>query len=104
MDRIEKLKAFLNDTPDDNFLKHALALEFIKISNDREAEVIFNEILGSNPQYVGSYYHLGKLLERKGNVQQAIGVYEKGMEIAESVSDNHAYNELRGALEELSDV
>ena len=30
MEKIEKLKSFLNNSPEDPFLKHALALEYIK--------------------------------------------------------------------------
>ena len=63
MNRIEKIHELLQQTPGDNFLRHALALEFIKIENDKEARVLFESILKDSPEYVGSYYHLGKLLE-----------------------------------------
>ena len=62
MDRIEKLKTFLESTPADSFLQHALALEYIKVGDDGEARKLFKEILLREPTYVGSYYHLGKLL------------------------------------------
>ena len=102
MDRIEKLKEFLAASPTDNFLQHALALEYIKLGNDAAARSLFEEILTRDPGYVGSYYHLAKLLERTGNIEEAIRVYEKGMEIAKSAGENHAYGELRGAYEELT--
>ncbi len=101
MDRIEKLKAFLQESPGDSFLKHALALEYIKLGDDSAAKLLFEEILGKEPGYVGSYYHLGKLLERAGLTDKAVQVYEKGMEEAKKAGDNHAYGELRGAYEEL---
>lgn len=103
MDRIEKLKQFLTESPGDSFLKHALALEYVKTGNDTEAERLFTEILHANEDYVGSYYHLGKLAERKGDEQKAIEVYAKGMEVARTAGDNHALGELRGAWEELND-
>lgn len=102
MDRIEKLKEFLKQTPADSFLKHALALEYIKIGDDAEAKKIFEELLDHDPGYVGSYYHLGKLLERNADTERAIKVYEKGMLEAKKSGDNHAYGELRGAYEELT--
>ena len=34
MEKIEKLKSLLRDSPDDPFLKHALALEYIKMGNE----------------------------------------------------------------------
>jgi tetratricopeptide (TPR) repeat protein len=102
MDRIEKLLEFLRENPTDNFLQHALALEYIKQGRDMEAKTLFEEILRREPAYVGSYYHLAKLLERIGHTDAAISVYEKGMEEAKKAGDNHAFGELRGAYEELT--
>lgn len=103
MDRIEKLKEYLKSEQKDSFLQHALALEYIKTGNDDEARKLFEEILQREPGYVGSYYHLGKLLERIGEPERALNVYERGMAEAKKVGDNHAYNELQGAFEELSE-
>ena len=102
MDRIEKIKAMLADQPDDNFLQHALALEEIKRGNDQEARVLFQSILDRDPSYIGSYYHLAKLLERLGDEAGAVKVYETGMTESKKAGDNHAYGELRGAYEELT--
>ncbi len=101
MSRIEKLLEFLQTTGKDSFLQHALALEYIKIEQDAEALKLFNEILDREPGYIGSYYHLGKLWERLGEDAKAIVVYQKGMEQAKAAGDNHAYNELQMAKEEL---
>lgn len=102
MDRIEKLKEFLKASPTDSFLQHALALEYIKLGNDEEARRLFEELLNKEPGYVGSYYHLAKLLERNDHTAEAINIYEKGMEEAKKAGDNHSFGELRGAYEELT--
>lgn len=102
MERIEKLQEFLKASPADNFLQHALALEYIKLGEEETAKTLFEAILEREPGYVGSYYHLGKLWERMGNFEEAAGVYEKGMEECKKVNDRHAYNELQMALEEIS--
>lgn len=104
MERIEKLKFFLQENPGDGFLKHALALQYVKMGDDIRAQNIWVELLEAQPDYVGSYYHLGKLYERKGEEQQAIKVYEKGMEMAKIANDNHAYNELKGTWEALAEL
>ena len=101
MDKIDTLKNFLKDSPNDNFLQHALALEYIKSGKDTEARILFETILTRDPQYIGSYYHLAKLLERIGETDEAIKTYETGMMASKKAGDNHAYNELRAALEEL---
>lgn len=104
MNRIEKLKEFLQASPDDSFLNHALALEYVKIGDDTAAKILFETILEKEPGYVGSYYHLGKLLERNADAAAAIVVYRQGMEQTKKADDRHAYSELQAALEELEDV
>ena len=101
MDRIEKIKELLKESPGDAFLQHALALEYIKIGDDAEARALFENIIKEQPGYVGTYYHLAKLLERAGEKDAAINIYERGMEEAKKVGDNKALGELRGAYEEL---
>ncbi len=102
MERIEKLKEFLKATPDDCFLQHALALEYIKLGDDEAARLLFVEILNRQPDYIGSYYHLAKLLERNDRTDEAIKIYEKGMDAALKAGDKHAFGELKGAWEELT--
>jgi Tfp pilus assembly protein PilF len=101
VDRIARLQAFLKENPADSFLRHALALEYVKLGNDGDAEKLFREILDHEPGYIGSYYHLAKLLERIGQGDDAMQVYEKGMAEAKKAGDNHSYNELLSAKDEL---
>lgn len=101
MNRKEKLYELLETSPKDNFLRHALALEWIKEDKDEEAKRLFLDILTEFPDYIGSYYHLAKLLERNNEKTAAIEWYERGMAAAKNAKDNHAYNELQSAYEEL---
>ena len=103
MEKIEKLKSFLRDSPDDPFLKHALALEYIKSGNETVARDLFLEILTGDPAYIGSYYHLARLLERMGETENAKTWFEKGMEASQKAGDGHSYQELRAAYEDLID-
>ena len=102
MERLEKLKAFLKENPEDNFIRHAMALEYIKTGHDEKARQLFEDILNQQPSYVGSYYHLAKLLERIHKTDEAIRVYEKGMAEAKKAGDDLSFRELRGAWEELT--
>lgn len=102
MDRINRLKELLVNAPGDSFLQHALALECIKQGDDATARGLFEQLLQRDPGYTGSYYHLAKLLERNEEVEEAIRVYEKGMEQAKRAGEDHTYGELRGAYEELT--
>lgn len=100
-ERIEKLKTFLQSTPADCFLNHALALEYVKAGDEDNAKKHFELNLANDPKYVATYYHLGKLLERVGDTESAIGIYEKGMEMAKAAKDMHSFSELQGAHEDL---
>lgn len=101
MNRIEKIQEFLQVAPTDNFLRHALALEYMKLGRDEEARDLFLAILNESPDYVGSYYHLAKLLEKMEQQSAAINWYEKGMAAAKQAGDTHSYNELQAAYEDL---
>ncbi len=101
MDKMEKLRTFLLVSPDDPFLKHALALEYIKAGEEEPARLLFIDILTRDPAYIGSYYHLAGLLERTGDIRSAISWYEKGMAAARQKGDQHAFNELQAAYEDL---
>lgn len=100
--RIEQLQQFLISSPDDPFLHHALALEYVKTENENEAEQHFRHNLDNSPQYVATYYHLGKLLERTNRTEEAIEMYERGMAVAKAAGDGHTYNELQAAYEDLA--
>ena len=101
MNRIEKLKEFLQTYPSDSFVQHALALEYIKMGSDVQARQLFESIIEREPGYTGTYYHLAKLLERLGETDKAIKIYEKGMAEAKKAGENHVYGELKSAYEEL---
>ncbi|HXS35332.1 MAG TPA: hypothetical protein VN721_01420 [Flavipsychrobacter sp.] len=99
--RIEQIQAFLKESPEDCFLNHALALEYVKLGNDEDARGLFEKNVVTDPGYIATYYHLGKLLERIGEQQLAMTVYERGMEQAKKARDMHTYNELQAAHDDL---
>jgi Tfp pilus assembly protein PilF len=77
-------------------------LEYIKLGNDEEAKKLFHSVLERDPSYIGTYYHLAKLYERNEKVDEAIKIYEKGMQEAKKAGEEHALGELRSAYEELT--
>jgi len=101
MSRVDKILEMMQSGGKDAFLQHALALEYIKLGQLEPALEQFLELLSANPDYVGSYYHLGKLYESLGDAKNAISAYEKGMEVAKKLKEQHAYNELMSARDEL---
>jgi tetratricopeptide (TPR) repeat protein len=65
--------------------------------------VRFESLVQTHPDYVGTYYHLGKLYEKLNNPELAINTYRSGMEIARKSRNFHALGELQGALSFLTD-
>ena len=100
--RIEKLLSYLKETPQDAFLNHALGLEYIKEHQLENALACFERNHTINPTYIGTYYPFAKLLETVQQPEQAIAMYEQGMEQAKLQNDQHSLNELRAAYEDLT--
>lgn len=99
--RIPLIKTYLEKSPEDSFLKHALALEYLKVGENNQAVKLLEEVLEKDPDYIGSYYQLGKALEKTGAFEKAIRIYEKGMTAAKKLNDDHALRELQTAYDEL---
>ena len=97
------LKSFLEKNPRDSFCRHALAMEWVKAGDDNAAKTQLESLLEDDPDHTGSYYHLGKLLERQGDTEAALTVYGRGLESAQRTNDAHAARELRQAMEALED-
>jgi len=97
--RIEKLKEFLANDPADDFSEYALALEFEKSGNRKEALSHFENILKRNPSYLAVYYQAGRMYEAEGDLRKATSMYEKGIEVAGQQGNTKTLNELRTALD-----
>ncbi|KAA3604596.1 MAG: tetratricopeptide repeat protein [Calditrichaeota bacterium] len=97
-DKIEILKGFLAEDPNDSFSRFALALELVKLEKFDEAIKAFRTIETNDEKYVATYYHLGKALESVRKKDEAVETYEKGIKIAEELKDHHSKAELQDAL------
>lgn len=93
--RLQKLLEFHHTEPSDPFLKYALATEYIAINDFNSALIYFEDLILNHKEYVGTYYHLGKLYEKLNRKDDAIKIYEQGMSMARLARDNHAYSELQ---------
>jgi tetratricopeptide (TPR) repeat protein len=101
--RLTTLQNFLKDSPKDSFITFAIAKEYEKIGDKDKALAAYLELKENDPDYVGLYYHLGKLYEQFDEIETAFFTYKKGMEVAKAAGDQHAYNELAGAKLYLGD-
>lgn len=95
--RLQKLLDFLENEPNDPFLKYALATEYLSLNQVETALAYYEELVNNHPDYVGTYYHLAKLYDSLGRKEDAIKTYQQGMQKARDARDNHAYSELQAA-------
>ena len=58
---------------------------------------LFEELLDKEPDIL-ELIITGQTVGKNGDEEEAIKVYEKGMEEAKKAGDNHAYGELRGSI------
>jgi len=98
------LLTYLADDPRDSFSLFAIANEYAGQGRREEALRYFDELVTIDPNYVGAYYHLAKLLEDMGDKSRAIETYRKGIEIADLLHDSHSKAELQSALMEAEGV
>ncbi len=101
INRLEKLKEMEALKPEDPFLKYALAQEYYSLEQYGEALKIYQTLLDKRPDYLPTYYQLGKLYEQLGHFADAQRSYEQGMIIAQQQGELKTLGELRAALEEL---
>ena len=101
--RLNMLLSMLQTPPVDSFVLFAIAKEYEKLGNNEHAFQYYLQIRASDPQYVGLYYHLGKLYEKVLQFDHAVEAYSAGMAVAKQENDPHALSELAGAKLNLVD-
>ena len=101
--RLNQLKALLEEDPGSAFIQFAIAKEYEKYEHWQEAQAAYEALVEHDPDYVGTYYHLGKLYERLDRATDAFQTYKTGMKAAQRAGDQHALGELAGAKLNLGD-
>lgn len=98
--RIEQLEGFVHEDPNDPFNLYALALEYSKVDALKAVD-IFNQLLQLHPDYVPTYYQLGKLYIDSSENEKALEIFALGIRIAGDKKDVKALRELQAVRQEL---
>jgi Tfp pilus assembly protein PilF len=101
MTRREKLEAMLIQSPNDTFLRYALALAYVSEGNPSAAQERLEALVESDPHYVPTYFQLAQLQASQGQADRAKPTLTRGIEMARRAGDTHAEGEMRGLLEQL---
>jgi tetratricopeptide (TPR) repeat protein len=98
IDRLKSLLEFYNEDSRDTFVLYSLAQEYASSGNIPESRKYYHILRDVDADYIGLYYHLGKLEESDDNLDEARQIYLDGIEVADRIGDTHAKSELEGVL------
>src|SRR5690625_5552523 len=87
VNKIRHFAALIRENPEESFPKFALALELLKKDDVAKARVLFESVLKQDPDYLGVYYHLGKLYESIEMTEEAETMYQQGIRSEEHTSE-----------------
>lgn len=101
-DRLLTLLEYLEAKPEDSFLLFAVAKEYEQKDDLSKALGYFLKLKKLDPDYIGLYYHLGKLYENISEDHLAMGIYNEGIALAKKIGDFHALSELNNSRTNLN--
>ena len=96
--RLDILKSMVAQNPSDSFSRYGLAMEYRNGGDLEGAMREFRELIAVNPDYAYAYFHGGQTLEKLGRIDEAKGLYRRGIEVTGAMGDDHARSELQCAL------
>lgn len=91
----------VEQNPKDSFSRYGLAMEYVKAGELPAAMDEFVKLLDHNPNYSAAYFHGAQTLEKLGRIDEAKGLYRRGIEVTSAIGDDHTCRELQAALDML---
>ena len=97
-ERMKSLQAMLQKEPNDLFLLYAIALEHKKAAEFADALRYLAEVLKRDALYCVAYQQAAQVHEMAGETEEAKRAYRDGIAAASRKGDQHAREEMEGAL------
>lgn len=101
MSRREQLEQMLVNSPDDVFLKYALAMTLAGDGEEEAATAQLAVVNKEHPDHVAAWFQRAQILARLGEVDESREVITAGIVAAQQAGDDHAEGEMRSFLEML---
>lgn len=98
LDRIQLLRQFTEEEPENPFNWYALALEF-RESDAEQAVSLFSKLLENHPTYLATYFPAAHLFAEIGDLDQSKVIFENGIELAREQKNTKALQELQNAYQ-----
>lgn len=96
MSRLSQILTLLAESPDDPFLRFALAKEWESEGDSDEALRAWSWFPKHCPTYTGFYYHYARLLYQSGREKEARAVLADGLGTTRAQGEWHDHRELKG--------
>ncbi|MGI8990434.1 MAG: tetratricopeptide repeat protein [Bryobacteraceae bacterium] len=98
-ERLEILKNLAAQNPKDSFSRYGLAMEYANTGDLGTAVEEYGKLLADNPKYAAAYFHGGQALEKLDRLDEARGMYERGIAVTTETGDLHTRSEIQAALD-----
>jgi Tfp pilus assembly protein PilF len=98
LDRLQLLRDFIDEEPENPFNYYALALELREKSPD-EAEESFEYLLAKHPDYLPTYFPAAHFFAEREAIGKASEIFEKGLALAERLGEEKTLKELKNAYQ-----
>ncbi len=98
LDRLQILREFIKEEPENPFNYYALALE-LRETGPKEAIELFDYLLLNHPDYLPVYFPSAHFFEAQNEIEKAKEVFEKGIRLAITQKDEKALKELKNAFQ-----
>lgn len=98
LDRLQLLRDFIKEEPENPFNFYALALE-LREKDHEEASELFDYVLVNHPDYLPVYFPSAHFFAELNDLQKARETFEKGIRLAQSNNEEKALKELKNAFQ-----
>lgn len=98
LDRLQLLRDFIVEEPENPFNYYALALE-LRVKDSNEASKLFDFLLINHPDYLPVYFPAAHFFAELNQIQKAREIFEKGIVLADSKKDEKPLKELKNAFQ-----
>lgn len=92
---IDNFEAMLARGQDNALLRFSLGDAYLKAGNQQAAITHLRAAVAMDSHYSAAWRSLGKALSQIGELAEAVGVYQQGIQVAEAKGDMQAVKEMR---------
>jgi tetratricopeptide (TPR) repeat protein len=100
-DRKFKLLGMLAESPNDDFLNFAIAMEELALENLQLAQSYFQKCIEINPMHIPARFQLAKIAYSLQQNEKALQLLKDGITILQEKKDLKTLNEFRSLLSEI---